>query len=168
MEGLMYYASPLGRIILAGQDDKLAGLWFEGQRHCTLAAAPEMKEHSLPVLKDACRWLELYFSGRDPGFMLPLAPAGTPFRIAVWQELLGIPYGTTISYGELAKRLHCSSARAVGSAVGHNPISLIIPCHRVIGGNGRLTGYAGGLERKRALLTLEGVSVNGDHITGRM
>ena len=122
----------------------------------------EVREAVLPVLEAACRWLDVYFSGRKPEGMLPLAPRGSEFRRAVWELLREIPYGETVSYGDLAKRLEAqlgrkTSARAVGGAVGHNPISILIPCHRVVGADGSLTGYAGGLEQKTALLRLEGV-----------
>lgn len=158
-----HFSSPLGRIILSGQENALTGLWFEGQKHDATLLSQPCEERMTPVFEQAARWLELYFSGQAPGFAPPLAPRGTPFRHAVWDILLTIPYGQTMTYGQIAARiaaqrgLNRMSAQAVGGAVGHNPISLIIPCHRVIGFDGGLTGYGGGLERKRSLLQLEGV-----------
>ena len=154
--------SPLGTLTLGASEAGLAGLWMEGQknhpRDLPGAEAPE-----LPLFAETARWLALYFSGQKPDFLPPLAPEGTPFQQAVWALLREIPYGQTVSYGELARRLALRnpsgrvSARAVGGAVGRNPVSILIPCHRVIGADGRLTGYDGGLDRKRQLLTLEGV-----------
>ena len=120
------------------------------------------KEKSLPVFTEACRWLDIYFSGKEPLFTPPLTLRASPFRQAVWEIILTIPYGKTMTYGEIAKRIAMQkgilqmSAQAVGNAVGHNPISLIIPCHRVVGSDGSLTGYAGGIDRKVKLLKLEG------------
>ncbi|RYZ11032.1 MAG: methylated-DNA--[protein]-cysteine S-methyltransferase [Comamonadaceae bacterium] len=150
-------ASPLGTITLAATGHGLAGLWFEAQRH-----APDMRgwidapEHTL--LRQAKRQLDAYFAGATDGFDLPLDLShGTAFQQSVWRGLLGIARGRTESYGALAARIGSAAAvRAVGAAVGRNPISLIVPCHRVLGGRGELTGYAGGLQRKVALLTIEG------------
>lgn len=150
-----HYDSPLGGITLAGEGDALTGLWFDGQAHFGSTLDTQSDKFWLPVFEDACRWLDSYFAGRIPDFVPKLDLRGTPFRHRVWQALLDIPYGETVSYGELARRLACPSARAVGSAVGRNPVSLIVPCHRVLGSGGALTGYAGGLERKRWLLQLE-------------
>lgn len=150
-----HYVSPLGGISLAGEGDALVGLWLDGQTHFASTLRPDAAEGWLPVFGDTCRWLDIYFSGAEPDFTPRLDLRGTPFRRAVWQQLLAIPYGETISYGELARRLGCRSSQAVGGAVGHNPISLIVPCHRVIGADGRLTGYAGGLDLKSRLLELE-------------
>ncbi|MBO2517698.1 MAG: 6-O-methylguanine DNA methyltransferase [Clostridiales bacterium] len=163
-EGILYYASPLGRVTVAACERGVTGLWFEGQRYYMAGYAGDMTERELPALRDARRWLDIYFSGRDPGFTPPLDLRGTPFRLAVWRELLKIPYGSTVSYGELAAHARCSSARAVGSAVGHNPVSLMVPCHRVIGADGALTGYAGGLDRKGILLTMEGAAIADDRV----
>ena len=165
-----HYASPLGGILLASDGEALTGLWFDGQANfgATLTQAQDAREAGpeIPaVIKETVRWLDLYFSGREPDFTPPLRPRGTPFRRAVWALLLTVPYGETVSYGELAARLAERtgaarvSARAVGGAVGHNPISLLIPCHRVLGADGSLTGYAGGLDRKRRLLELEGAEI---------
>lgn len=150
--------SPLGGIILAGRGDALTGLWFEGQKYECATLTGDARPGELAVFGEARRWLEEYFAGHMPERTPPLAPAGSPFRQAVLAELRGIPYGRTLTYGELARRLaRGGSARAVGGAVGHNPISIMIPCHRVLGAGGRLTGYAGGPERKLFLLALEGV-----------
>lgn len=149
------YASPLGEIILLFEDDALAGLWFAGQKYFPRDLPPVSERADAPAVREVRRWLDIYFQGRDPGLPPPLAPHGSDFRRAVWGELLRIPYGETTTYGAIAARLGCRSAQAVGGAVGHNPVSIIIPCHRVLGAGGGLTGYAGGLERKQALLALE-------------
>ena len=146
--------SPLGQITLAGEGDALAGLWFEGQKHFASTLGPDATEGWLPVCDEVNRWLDIFFSGTEPGFTPRLDLRGTPFRQKVWKELLTIPYGKTVTYGELARRVG-SSPRAIGGAVGHNPVSLIVPCHRVIGADNRLTGYAGGLDLKARLLLLE-------------
>ena len=153
------YESPLGRMLLAAGDDGLAGAWFYGQRYFArgLGDAEKNEQVEAPALTAARLWLDAYFAGERPGVAgLPLAPRGTAFQRRVWDALLAIPYGETRTYGELAAELG-SSPRAVGAAVGRNPISVIVPCHRVLGAGGSLTGYAGGLDRKRALLELEGI-----------
>ena len=142
------YQSPLGNIVLTSNGTALTGLRFEE----LLTAFPAQGN---PLFADTCRWLDLYFNHHQPDFIPQLALSGTPFQLSVWRELLTIPYGHTVTYGAIAKRLHCRSAQAVGSAVGRNPIALIIPCHRVIGSNGHLTGYAYGLARKQWLLSHE-------------
>ena len=163
MEYTYRFSSPLGGILLSGLDDALTGLWFEGQRLYASTLSQPCEERLIPVLEQAICWLEQYFSGKAPEFTPPLAPKGTPFRQAVWDILLTIPFGKTMTYGEIAARIAMQrglsrmSAQAVGGAVGHNPISLMIPCHRVIGFDGGLTGYGGGLERKKSLLLLEGM-----------
>jgi len=153
---LMKYPSPVGPLTVAANDEAVIGLWMEGQKYFgrTLPIEPQWK--AAPALAKASAWLDSYFAGERPNLMPPLAPKGTPFQQAVWKELLAIPYGEVMTYGAIAARLS-SSARAVGGAVGHNPISILIPCHRVVGVDGSLTGYAGGLERKIHLLTLEGI-----------
>lgn len=155
--------SPLGNILLSADEIGLTGLWFEGEKYYADALPREHIERETPVLTDTKRWLDVYFTGREPDFTPPLHPAGSPFRQAVWQLLLEIPYGQTTTYGALAKRLGGGrmSAQAVGGAVGHNPISIIVPCHRVIGTNGSLTGYAGGLDRKIRLLEIEQTDMSG-------
>ena len=161
MQCITHYHSPLGKITLAADKTGLTGLWFEGQKYFALHLEPEHEEKELPVFADAKRWLDIYFSGKEPDFIPPLHPTGSAFRQAVWQILLQIPYGQTTTYGEIAKKLakmqnaSHMSAQAVGGAVGHNEISIIIPCHRVVGTNGSLTGYAGGIDKKVELLTLE-------------
>ena len=145
----MYYTrydSPVGPLTLRSDGTALTGLGFE---------ACEEAPSSLPLFDDACAWLDAYFSGRDPGPTPPLSPKGTAFQRRVWKELLTIPFGETASYGEIACSVGCRSARAVGQAVHNNPIALMIPCHRVIGADGSLTGFAGGLDTKRRLLALE-------------
>lgn len=157
MDYLWRVASPLGGMTLASDGNALTGLWFDAQRRfgTTLGAEHEMK--LLPVFDQTERWLDVYFSGQAPGFTPPLALRGTAFQKTVWNILLSIPYGSTTTYGQIAQRagLPRVPARAVGGAVGRNPISLIVPCHRVVGADGSLTGYAGGIERKRRLLEME-------------
>ena len=146
--------TPLGRMAALAEGKCLLSLWFEGQKHYGLPEdAPLCPEH--PVLQATQRWVAAYFAGQPLPETPPLAPQGTDYQKSVWQALLDIPWGATVTYGDLAKKLG-SAPRAVGSAVGRNPISLMIPCHRVVGAKKQLTGYAGGLERKRYLLRLEG------------
>ena len=147
---------PLGPILLAADETGLTGLWFEAQKYFPSFSGVEYQEKETPVLTETARWLDVYFSGKDPGFLPPLHPQGSPFRQTVWDILLTIPRGQTMTYGEIARRLGVHSAQAVGGAVGHNPISILIPCHRVVGSDGSLTGYAGGFDRKTRLLQLEG------------
>ena len=158
-----HYDSPLGGITLAAEGNALTGLWFDGHRFFP-ELPPAGCTERLPVFDEADRWLDIYFSGRDPGFTPALQAGGSAFRRKVWEILLAIPYGQTVTYGWIAERIAGSgtghvSARAVGGAVGHNPISLIIPCHRVVGAGGRLEGYAGGTERKAELLRMEGIQL---------
>lgn len=157
----MHYDSPLGGILLATDEIGLTGLWFDGEKYFADVLAPEHIARKTPILLETKRWLDLYFHGQKPDFTPPLHPIGSPFRQEVWGLLLQIPYGQTTTYGALAKQvaarhgLSRMSAQAVGGAVGHNEISIIIPCHRVVGADGSLTGYAGGIDKKAALLTLE-------------
>lgn len=153
---LTHYASPLGPILLAADETGLTGLWFEGQKYFPSFLGVDYQEKETPILTETVRWLDVYFSRKDPGFLPPLHPQGSPFRQTVWNILLTIPRGQTMTYGEIARRLGVRSAQAVGGAVGHNPISILIPCHRVVGSDGSLTGYAGGFDRKARLLQLEG------------
>lgn len=157
------HESPLGRILLAADEVGLTGLWLDSQKYFGGTLPAELTERETPILCGAKRWLDLYFSGKEPRFTPPLHPFGSPFRKAVWEILLQIPYGQTITYGDIARRLASGgkmSAQAVGGAVGHNQVSVIIPCHRVVGANGNLTGYAGGIAKKIALLELEGVDMS--------
>ncbi len=161
------YQSALGKILLAADEIGLTGLWFEGQKYFANTLPDETVSQEIPILTEAKSWLDMYFAGEEPKFTPTLHPAGSPFRQAVWKILLQIPYGQTMTYGEIAKKLaqiqkvDQMSAQAVGGAVGHNEISIIIPCHRVVGTNGSLTGYAGGLDKKIALLKLEHIDMNG-------
>ena len=161
---LLRYASPLGGITVASDGTGLVGLWFDDQKYFGAGLCAEREERSDSVLELAARWLDFYFSGKDPGFVPPLSLRTTPFRAAVVEALQEIPYGRTTTYKEIAARLsdggRRTSARAVGGAVGHNPISLVVPCHRVIGSDGSLVGYAGGLDRKARLLAVEGVEIS--------
>lgn len=159
------YQSPLGEILLAADEVGLTGLWFDGEKFYADNLDPEHEEKEVSVFETVRRWLELYFSGKEPDFMPPIHMTGSPFRLSVWNLLRQIPYGKTVTYGELAKTiarqrgLSRMSAQAVGGAVGHNEISIIVPCHRVVGADGSLTGYAGGMYRKERLLALEGVDM---------
>lgn len=155
------YHSPLGTITLAGDERAIVGLWFHGQKYFGSGLLENSVPKETALLREGKKWLDIYFSGRNPDFLPPLLPEGTPFQKKVWAILQTIPYGKTMTYGEiaaiLAKEMGVSymSAQAVGGAVGHNPISLLIPCHRVVGAKGNLTGYAAGLERKAWLLEME-------------
>ena len=162
MKFIRYYDSPLGPMLMEAEDDALCGLWFVGQKHFPKEYTDSQPSSSIPqILEQATLWLDRYFAGDRPdASSLRLKPQGSSFSLRVWAILRSIDYGETITYGEIAKRIesesgHKVSAQAVGGAVGRNPISLIIPCHRVIGSKGKLTGYAGGIERKAALLKFE-------------
>ena len=152
------YKSKLGDILLAADAIGLTGLWFEGQKYFANTLPDGAISQESLILTEAKRWLDIYFSGKEPDFSPPLHPTGSAFRQAVWQILLQIPYGQTTTYGALLG--DGASARAVGGAVGRNPISIIVPCHRVIGADGSLTGYAGGVDRKIRLLALERQGTN--------
>lgn len=168
MQYTITYHSPLGEILLACDEIGLIGLWFKDQKYFAdqlsgeyIICENETLEPS--ILTDTRRWLDIYFSGQEPDFMPKLHLTGTPFRMEVWEILCKIPYGKTITYGQIAKEmaknrgLKSMSSQAVGGAVGHNPVSIIVPCHRVVGTDRSLIGYAGGLDKKQALLTLEKV-----------
>ena len=163
----LHYDSPLGGILLAADEVGLTGLWFEGEKYFANILGPEQQERETPALQMAKRWLDVYFSGREPDFLPPLRYDATPFRRLICDIMLTIPYGKTMTYGaiaaEAAGRLGVEkmSAQAVGGAVGHNPISLLIPCHRVVGTGGSLTGYGGGIWRKVKLLELEQADMTG-------
>lgn len=172
MTDLTQYASPVGTIYLAAEDSALTGLWIEGQKYfaATLDQRQTQQRESAPLLT-AKHWLDAYFQKAPLPPLPPLAPKGSAFRQEVWKLLLEIPYGKTTTYGTLAQTLRSrgisAAAQAVGGAVGHNPISIIIPCHRVVGADGSLTGYAGGVQIKRRLLELEGCQMEGLYIPKR-
>ncbi len=161
MNYICRYSSPIGGITIASDGNAITGLWFDGQKYFGATLSQQWEEKNLPVFSQAKQWLDLYFDGKIPDFTPPLSMMATPFRRIVWEILLTIPYGCTMTYGQIAERIAgCwgrskMSAQAVGGAVGHNPISLIVPCHRVVGTGGSLTGYAGGIDKKIYLLTLE-------------
>ncbi|MBP3918351.1 MAG: methylated-DNA--[protein]-cysteine S-methyltransferase [Clostridia bacterium] len=165
MQYINHYESPIGGILLAADEIGLTGLWFDGEKYFADGLSPEHEESNLPIFEDVKRWLTIYFSGQEPDFIPPLHVTGSPFQLAVWEILQTIPYGTTMTYGKIAniiakqRGLSRMSAQAVGGAVGHNEISIIIPCHRVVGTNGSLTGYAGGIDKKVKLLNLENVNM---------
>lgn len=162
MQYISTYKSPIGEILLAADEIGLTGLWFDGQKYFAHNLDSAHEEKDLLVFEDVRKWLTIYFAGRKPDFIPPLHLIGTPFQISIWKLLQQIPYGQTTTYGELARKiarekgLAHMSAQAVGGAVGHNPISIIVPCHRVVGSDGSLTGYAGGVDKKKYLLSLEG------------
>ena len=167
MTFLQHYDSPLGGILLAADEIGITGLWFDGQKYFARGLPVKCTEQGTPALLDAEHWLDIYFTGKEPDFLPPLHPIGSAFRQAVWEILLQIPYGQTVTYGEIARQLAKEqglsqmSAQAVGGAVGRNGISIIIPCHRVVGTNGSLTGYAGGIDKKIKLLKLEHADMTG-------
>lgn len=162
MNYIHYYQSPLGEIILTSDGKSLTGLSYDFPE----MLLPYFIEKPLPIFSETDRWLDIYFSGKNPDFIPKLSLKVTGFRKMVWDILLTIPFGQTITYGEIASRIAKQrgiprmSAQAVGGAVGHNPIALIIPCHRVVGANGSLTGYAGGIDKKEQLLRLEQVDMS--------
>ena len=158
MDYICPYASPLGPMTMASDGTALTGLWFDDQAHFAAGLSPDHELRDLPVFARTAAWLDAYFRGENPPEPPRIRLRGTPFQSAVWELLLAIPRGETVTYGQLAHMLG-SSARAVGSAVGRNPVSILVPCHRVVGAGGALTGYAGGIERKTALLRLENASV---------
>lgn len=162
-----YYNSPIGRITMASEGTALIGLWFEGQKYFADSIKEECTGKDLDIFDDTSRWLDIYFSEKEPDFTPKILITGTPFRKTVAEIMLTIPYGKTMTYSEIAnviakeKGIAKMSAQAVGGAVGHNSISIIIPCHRVVGTNGSLTGYAGGLDKKIQLLKLEKIDMSG-------
>ena len=156
-----YYKSPIGNITMASDGERLCGLWFDGPKYFASTVKGETEDKTLPVFEQTKEWLDIYFSGNEPDFTPKLSLDGSKFRKAVWDILLTIPYGSVMTYGDIAKIMAKQrgvakmSAQAVGGAVGHNPVSIIVPCHRVVGTNGNLTGYAGGIDKKISLLKLE-------------
>lgn len=165
MKYVSRYASPLGMLTMASDGEYLTGLWIEGQKYYAATLKGECKEKNLAIFEQTKRWLDIYFHGDIPDFTPPLLLEGSPFRQKVWEILRQIPYGQVMTYGEIAGRIAAQmgvqkmSAQAVGGAVGHNPVSIIVPCHRVVGSGGSLTGYAGGIDKKVALLTIEKVDM---------
>ncbi|MCM1195218.1 MAG: methylated-DNA--[protein]-cysteine S-methyltransferase [Firmicutes bacterium] len=161
-----HYDSPIGGITLASNGSELVGLWFDGQKYFADTLPERYEEKDLPIFDQTKKWLDIYFSGKEPDFTPPLSMNGiSPFRKRVWEIMLAIPFGQTSTYGQIAKQIEKetgrrASAQAVGGAVGRNSISLIIPCHRVVGTNGSFTGYAGGIDKKAELLKSEGVDVS--------
>lgn len=160
MDYTAHYDFSLGGITLGSDGKTLIGLWFDGQKYYADTLDKEHEEcPDLPIFQETRRWLDEYFSGKVPQFTPRLELRGSDFRKRVWQKLLEIPYGQTLTYGQLAQRIGCKSAQAVSAAIGHNPISLIVPCHRVVGADGSLTGYAGGIDMKTCLLQMEKAKV---------
>lgn len=170
MDYICRYSSPIGGITIASNGNAITGLWFDGQKYFGATLSQQQGEKDLPVFAQTKQWLDLYFDGEIPNFTPPLFMMASPFRRIVWEVLRMIPYGQTMTYGQIAERIaerwgrSKMSAQAVGGAVGHNPISLIIPCHRVVGTGGNLTGYAGGIDKKVYLLVLEKADMSGLHI----
>ena len=164
MEYMCKYNSEIGNIIIVSDGENLTGLWFEGQKY--FLNLFDEHEEELEIFEKTKKWLDIYFEGKQPDFSIPVLFSSTEFRVKVWNILKEIPYGEVITYGDIAKRIAKEkgikkmSAQAVGSAVSHNPISIIVPCHRVIGNNNNLTGYAGGLDKKKRLLELEGIDIS--------
>lgn len=166
---IMRYASPLGEMLAAADGQGLTGLWFSGQKYFAAKLGEAVEEKETPALRDTKRWLDVYFRGEEPDFQPWMSFTGTVFQLMVWEILRDIPYGQTTTYGRIAQQItgitgEKTSAQAVGGAVGHNPISIIVPCHRVVGTDGSLTGYAGGLDKKIRLLRLEGVDMKGLYV----
>ncbi|MDR1493274.1 MAG: methylated-DNA--[protein]-cysteine S-methyltransferase [Planctomycetaceae bacterium] len=158
--------SPVGTLTISSDGQNISGLWMEGQKYFAKTLGKDFLEQNLPVFEQVRQWLDIYFSDKEPDFTPPLNPKGSLFQKLIWNDLCKIPYGQTTTYGELEKQFGLksqgkqhTSARAIGNAVGHNPISIIIPCHRVLGKNGGITGYAGGIDKKIKLLQSEGVNI---------
>jgi methylated-DNA-[protein]-cysteine S-methyltransferase len=165
MEYIHKITSPVGVLTVSSDGQNISGLWIEGQKYFAKTLGKDVLEQNLPVFENVRKWLDIYFSGKEPDFMPLLMPKGSVFQKSIWNNLCKIPYGKTTTYGELSEQFELenkgkhTSARAVGGAVGHNPISILIPCHRVIGKNSNLTGYAGGITTKIKLLKLEGITI---------
>ena len=168
---IFHKPSPVGMLTLSSDGTALTGLWLEGQKYFGAGLPDAVKETDLPVFEQASAWLDAYFAKAPLPALPPLAPQGSPFRQAVWQLLREIPYGTVTTYGALTRAMReqgvPASPQAVGGAVGHNPISILIPCHRCVGSDGSLTGYAGGVEKKKFLLELEGADLAGLYVPTR-
>ncbi len=165
MKYMSRYESPLGEVTLVADDKSLVGLWFIGQKNYMFNIDSDVKSEDNSILIEAKEWLDAYFEGKNPDKVLPLHFKGTDFQKEVWKILYTIPYGKTMTYGEIAKMIAKKrgikrmSSQAIGGAISHNPIAIIVPCHRVIGSDGRLTGYAGGIGIKKRLLELEGINI---------
>lgn len=168
MQYIDFYKSPIGEMMMASDEVGLIGLWFVGKKYfaSTLSQNEPRQQKTLPIFDQTKKWLDLYFAGQNPDFTPTLFLKGSEFRLSVWKILTQIPYGEVITYGDIAKQIarqrgvEKMSAQAVGGAVGHNPIAILIPCHRVVGKNGSMTGYGGGIDKKIELLKLEGIHVN--------
>lgn len=175
MQYINYYSSPIGRIVISSNGAELTGLWFCRQKYYggKVLENETVCEKAIPVLEETKEWLDIYFAGKEPGFMPALHLEGSDFRMSVWEILQTIPYGQTMTYGEISKMIAVKrgisrmSAQAVGGAVGHNPIGIIVPCHRVVGAQGNLTGYAGGLDKKVQLLKIERVDMANFYLPGK-
>ena len=160
------YKSPLGGITLVSDGESLTGLWFDGQKYFGYTLFLKTEDKQLPVFEKTKEWLDCYFGGSEPKFSLPIKMSGSEFRMTVWEILQHIPYGQLTTYGEIAAEIARNrgiarvSAQAVGGAIGHNPVSIVVPCHRVVGMNGSLTGFGGGIQRKIELLKLEHVNMD--------
>lgn len=160
------YNSPIGGITMASDGQSLTGLWFDGQKYFADNLPDLYEQRELPIFAQTKQWLDIYFDGKEPDFTPPVSMDGvSAFRKRVWEILLTIPYGKTRTYGSIAKQIEAEtgkrvSSQAVGGAVGHNSVSIVVPCHRVVGTNGSLTGYAGGIDKKVWLLTSEGIDVS--------
>ncbi|WP_019207925.1 methylated-DNA--[protein]-cysteine S-methyltransferase [Phocaeicola abscessus] len=168
MQYTCHYPSPLGGIIVSSDGEAITGLWFDGRKYSTDPAAAAYEEKPLPLFEQAKRWLDLYFSGEEPPFVPAIRLHGSSFQLAVWEILRQIPYGQLVTYHDIAKEIarrrdiDRMAAQAVGGAVGRNPVSIMVPCHRVIGSDGSLTGYASGIEKKKRLLAMEKVEFDAD------
>ena len=166
MEYIQKIKSPIGILTVSSDSKNISGLWIEGQKYFVKTLGKDVLKQNLPIFENVRNWLDIYFSGKEPNFIPPFMLKGSPFQESIWADLCKIPYGQTTTYGELAKQFELKnkgkhmSARAIGSAVGHNPISILIPCHRVMGKNGNPTGYAGGIATKIKLLQLEGINID--------
>ncbi len=167
MQYTSYYSSPLGNLLIAADEIGLIGIWFENQKYFGNCLSGNYIPKELPIFAKTKKWLNLYFSKQNPDFSIPIHFIGTEFQKEVWQIISRIPYGQTTTYGNIARQMSNGrntsrmSAQAVGNAIGHNPISIIVPCHRILNKRGDLTGYSAGLERKKFLLTLENIQFNG-------
>ena len=170
MQYKMTYKSPVGDLTITTDGQNVTGLWFENQQNYESLLNDIVKEQHQPIFDKVTHWLDEYFSGNKPAINFPLTPTGTDFRMTVWKKLQAIPYGETVTYGDIAQQIaedrgrSKMSAQAVGGAVGSNPISIIIPCHRVVGANGSLTGFGGGIDRKIKLLNNEEVDMSSFYV----